>query len=186
MPNDPQKRTGLSAFKEHRIPHARFLDIDVVKDDENPFPHMLPTPERFAQAMSELGIKRDDSVVVYDTADLGILSAPRVGWMLKIFGHEGVHVLNNYKLWVDQGYAVEKGEETIEKVEKTEYPVPTLDKSKVMGFEELREKLLKRHDEDAGPLQVLDARGEGRWKGKDPEPRPGNPSPNRLSHNFVI
>ena len=171
MPNDPQKRTGLQAFQKDRIPHARFFDIDVVKDDENPYPHMLPSPERFAQAMSDLGIRRDDSVVVYDTADLGILSAPRVGWMLKIFGHEGVHILNNYKVWVDQGYSVEKGEP--QSFEKTSYPVPTMDKSKVLSFEELKEALLKRHEEGAEPLQVLDARGEGRWKGKDPEPRAG-------------
>ena len=46
-------------------------------------------------------------------------------------------------------------------------PVPSLDKSRVMPFEELREKLLKRHEEGAEPMQVLDARGEGRWKGKD-------------------
>lgn len=175
MPNDPQKRTGLQQFKEHRIPHARFFDIDAVKDEDSPYPHMLPTVDRWAEAMGELGIKRDDSVVVYDSSDLGIMSAPRVGWMFKVFGHEGVHILNNYKVWVDQGFSVEKGEP--EKVERTTYPVPTLDSSKVISFKELKEKFVTRDEEGAAPLQVLDARSEGRWKGKDPEPRPGMSRP---------
>jgi thiosulfate/3-mercaptopyruvate sulfurtransferase len=171
MPNDAKKRTGIRSFQENRIPHARFFDLDAIKDDNSPYPHMLPTPERFAEAMGQLGVRKDDSVVVYDSSDVGIFSAPRVAWTLKIFGHQGVHILNNYKLWVDQGYQVETGEP--QPVEPVTYPVPVLDKSKVLSFEELKEKLEKRHDEDAEPLQVLDARSEGRFKGKEPEPRPG-------------
>jgi thiosulfate/3-mercaptopyruvate sulfurtransferase len=173
MPNDSKKRTGIQAFRENRIPHARFFDLDAVKDDKSPYPHMLPTPERFAEAMGQLGIRRDDSVVVYDSSDLGIFSAPRVAWTLKIFGHPAVHILNNYKLWVDQCYATETGDP--QPVQPVTYPVPALDKSKVMSFEELKEKLEQRANEDAEPLQVLDARSEGRWKGKEPEPRPGLP-----------
>ncbi|KIW01551.1 hypothetical protein, variant [Verruconis gallopava] len=185
MPNDPKKRTGLQAFKESRIPRARFFDLDAIKDDQSPYPHMLPTPERFAEAMGELGIRRDDSVVVYDSSDLGIFSAPRVAWTLRVFGHPAVHILNNYKLWVDQGYPTESGEP--QPVEAVTYPVPTLDSSKVMTFEELKAKLEKRDDPDAEPLQILDARSEGRWKGKEPEPRPGLPSghmPNSINIPF--
>jgi thiosulfate/3-mercaptopyruvate sulfurtransferase len=171
MPNDAQKRTGMQAFKENRIPHARFFDLDAVKDDNSPYPHMLPTPERFAEAMGQLGVRRDDSVVVYDSSDMGIFSAPRVAWTLKVFGHSAVHILNNYKLWVDQGYPIET--EDPQPVERVTYPVPELDKSKILSFEQLKEKLEQRHDEGAEPLQVLDARSEGRWKGKEPEPRPG-------------
>lgn len=175
MPNDAKKRTGLQTFKESRIPRARFFDLDAIKDEESPYPHMLPTAERFAAAMGELGIRRDDSVVVYDSPDNGIFSAPRVAWTLKIFGHPGVHILNNYKLWVDQGYATESGDP--QPVDAVTYPVPTLDSSKVMSFEELKATLEKRTKEDPQPVQVLDARSEGRWKGKEPEPRPGISNP---------
>lgn len=171
MPNDAQKRTGLQSFLSGRIPHARFFDLDAVKDEESPYPHMLPSPEVFAKAMGELGIRRDDSVVVYDTADLGIFSAPRVAWTLKVFGHDGVHILNNYKLWVDQGFAVEKGEP--KKIEAVTYPVPELAKEKVLSFEELKDSIQEQGKDGAEKLQVLDARSKGRFDGSELEPRAG-------------
>ena len=77
LPNDPQGRTGQQVFTEKRIPSARFFDLDLVKDHDSPYPHMLPTAEGFANAMKSLGLKRDDTLVVYDTQELGIFSAPR-------------------------------------------------------------------------------------------------------------
>ncbi|KAF2436814.1 Rhodanese-like protein [Tothia fuscella] len=186
LPNDPKKRTGIQSFLESRIPKARFFDLDAVKDHESPYPHMLPSAEIFAKAMGELGIRRDDSVVIYDSSDLGIFSAPRVAWTLKVFGHDGVHILNNYKLWVDQGYPVEKGEE-VTPYDKVDYPVPTLDKSKVISFEELKERISERNKEGAEEVQVLDARPARRFEGKDPEPREGLSSghiPNSISIPF--
>jgi len=171
MPNDAKKRTGLQSFQAGRIPHARFFDLDTVKDEKSPYPHMLPSPEVFAKAMGELGIRRDDSVVVYDSADMGIFSAPRVAWTLKVFGHDGVHILNNYKLWVDQGFAVEKGEP--QKFETVTYPVSELAKEKVLSFEELKESIQEQGKDGAEELQVLDARSKGRFDGSEPEPRPG-------------
>jgi thiosulfate/3-mercaptopyruvate sulfurtransferase len=172
MPNDAKKRTGYKSYLESRIPKARFFDLDAVKDEKSPYPHMLPSPELFAKAMGKLGIRKDDSVVVYDSADLGIFSAPRVAWTMKVFGHDGVHILNNYKLWVDQGHPVEKGEP--EAVDAVSYPVPELDSSKVTAFEALKEKIAAQGKEGAEKIQVLDARPAGRFEGSDPEPREGN------------
>lgn len=171
LPNDPEKRTGLQVFKQSHIPYARFFDLDKIADTSSPYPHMLPSPEVFQQAMSELGINRDDTLVVYDTAELGIFSAPRVAWTLKVFGHPAVHILNNYKLWVEQGYPTEKGEQ--DKVERTNYPTPTLDGSKVVDFHQVKEIAKDYNKEGREDIQILDARSEGRWKGVDPEPRPG-------------
>lgn len=41
-------------------------------------PHMLPSEEAFAAAVSALGIKNKDGVVIYDGK--GIFSAARVWW----------------------------------------------------------------------------------------------------------
>ena len=86
LPNDPQKRTGQQVFREQHIPKARFFDLDDVKDHDSPYPHMLPTAEGFAQAMEKIGIKREDEIVVYDSKELGIFSAPRVGWTFRVLG----------------------------------------------------------------------------------------------------
>jgi thiosulfate/3-mercaptopyruvate sulfurtransferase len=169
LPNDG--RNGLDTFRAKRIPNARFFDLDKVSDRRSEYPHMLPSAKDFASAMSELGIRKDDTVVVYDTAELGIFSAPRVGWTLKAFGHDQVHVLNNFKLWVEEGYPTESGE--FYSVDTCPYPIPELDESKVVDFDEVKEVALDQNKEGSECVQVLDARSYGRWTGKDPEPRPG-------------
>jgi thiosulfate/3-mercaptopyruvate sulfurtransferase len=172
MPNDPEKRTGKGAFLAGHVPSARFFDIDAVSDKESPYPHMLPSPETFSKAMSELGVRKDDTVVVYDTAELGIFSAPRAAWTLKAFGHDSVHILNNFKLWVDQGFPIEKGEPEVS-IEPTNYPTPTLDKSMVVTFEQLKDRLQEQGKEGAEKFTILDARTSGRFEGTAAEPRPG-------------
>jgi thiosulfate/3-mercaptopyruvate sulfurtransferase len=132
---------------------------------------MLPTASDFAKAMSSLGIKRDDTVVVYDSQEMGIFSAPRVGWTLKSFGHDSVHVLNNFKLWVEEGFPTESGE--FWDVDTCVYPIPEFDASKLVEFEEIRDLAKDHNKEGSDDVQILDARPKGRWSGKDPEPRPG-------------
>lgn len=169
LPNDG--RNGLDTFKACRIPHARFFDLDEVKDPTSPYPHMLPSAEDFAKAMGRLGIRRDDSVVVYDTKELGIFSAPRVGWTLQVFGHSNVHVLNNLRKWCDEGYPTKSGEPG--DVQPVDYPVSELMQNKVAAFEEVKEIAKELGKEGAEEVQILDARSLGRWKGTDPEPREG-------------
>lgn len=171
LPNDPQKRQGHQVFKQAHIPNARFFDLDKVADTSSPYPHMLPSPEVFKEAMSSLGVSKDDTLVVYDTAELGIFSAPRVAWTLKVFGHPAVHILNNFKVWVEQGYPTEEGEQR--DVGKTDYPLPELDQSKVIAFDEVKEIAKDANKEGREGVQVLDARSKGRWEGTEPEPRPG-------------
>jgi thiosulfate/3-mercaptopyruvate sulfurtransferase len=169
LPNSPLN--GLETYRQKRIPSARFFDLDKVIDKRSPYPHMLPSASDFAKAMSALGIRRDDTVVVYDSAEQGIFSAPRVGWTLKAFGHDSVHVLNNFKLWVEEGYPTESGE--FWDVDTCVYPIPQFDSSKLVEFEELREIANDYNKEGAEGVQILDARSKGRWSGEEPEPRPG-------------
>lgn len=174
MPNDPEKRTGLGVFKQQRIPGSRFFDLDEIKDPDSPYPHMLPTQEMFEEGMASLGIRRDDKVVVYDAAETGLFSAPRAGWMLKVFGHPKVHLLNNFKFWVEDGYPVESGEPPV--VEKSTYSVSNFSPGLVVKFAEMKEIARSNLQEGTEKTQLLDARPEGRWAGTSPEPRPGLPS----------
>lgn len=175
LPNDPQKRTGIDTYRAQRIPNARFFDLDAVCDKHSSYPHMLPSASVFASAMSSLGIRADDRVVVYDTSELGLFSAPRAAWTLRVFGHRGaVHVLNNFRAWVDEGLPLEKGEFYC--VEVSNYPIPKkedLQMHKVIDFEEMREVVRDYNKEGSEGVQVLDARSEGRWRGTAPEPREG-------------
>jgi thiosulfate/3-mercaptopyruvate sulfurtransferase len=169
LPND--ERNGLNTFRAKRVPNARFFDLDKVIDRHSPYPHMLPSASDFASSMSALGIRKDDTVVVYDTYELGIFSAPRVSWSLKVFGHDQVHILNNFRLWVDEGYPTESGE--FYSVDTCPYPIPHFDASKVVCFNTVKEVAHDHNKEGAEGVQILDARPYGRWTGSDPEPRPG-------------
>ena len=171
MPNDPQKRTGLEAFKNKRIPSARFFDIDEIKDSESEYPHMLPTCDAFAEAMSNLGIKKDDELVVYDTEELGIFSAPRVAWTMRVYGHPKVHLLNNFRLWVKEDLPVETGPPEVPNI--TKYPVPSYNTDMVVKYAEMKTIGYDYGKEGAEEIQILDARSKGRFDGTEPEPRPG-------------
>lgn len=171
MPNDLQGRTGIDAFTQKRIPTARFFDLDKVKDHESPYPHMLPTCESFAEAMQKLDIKRDDELVVYDTEELGLFSAPRVGWTFKVYGHPGVHILNNFRLWCKQGFPTESGEPKDHG--RSKYPVPSYQTDMVVKFAEMKTIGYDHGKDGAEEIQILDGRSKGRWEGSEPEPRPG-------------
>ncbi|KAI9680360.1 MAG: hypothetical protein M1829_001246 [Trizodia sp. TS-e1964] len=173
LPNDAQRRTGLADFRTAHIPSARFFDLDAVKDEASPYPHMLPSGEAFAAAMGKLGVRREDVLVVYDSAAMGLFSAPRVSWTLKVFGHARVHLLNNFKLWVEQGLPTERGDVA---VEETQYPPATLDIARVAAFDKVKEVARDHGKEGAEGVQILDARPYGRWAGTEPEPRAGLPS----------
>lgn len=170
LPNDERK--GMDVFRQQRIPRARFFDVDKVKDKHSPYPHMLPSAKTFAAAMSELGIRKEDTVVVYDSKELGIFSAPRVGWTLRVFGHPKVHVLNNFKLWVEGGYPTESGE--FYSIECSAYPIPKVNvDEQVASFEEVKAMVMDHNKEGSEGVQILDARGPGRFVGSAPEPREG-------------
>jgi thiosulfate/3-mercaptopyruvate sulfurtransferase len=171
MPNDLQGRTGMEMFKKKRIPMARFFDIDQVKDHDSPYPHMLPTCEVFAEAMEMMGVRRDDALVVYDTEELGLFSAPRVGWTLRVYGHPNVHILNNFRLWCREGLPTESGEPEVP--EPSTYPVPNYQTDMVVKFAEMKTIGYDYGKEGAEEIQILDARSRGRWEGTEPEPRPG-------------
>src|SRR5246127_2008735 len=74
------------------IPGAVFFDIDDIAQPGTSLPHMIPSPELFAHKMGTLGIGDDDRVIVYDSA--GLSSAGRAWWMLRLFGHHNVALLD--------------------------------------------------------------------------------------------
>jgi thiosulfate/3-mercaptopyruvate sulfurtransferase len=171
MPNDPKRRKGIDSFMDRRMPKARFFDIDAIKDTESPYPHMLPTTDTFAEAMSNMGIRKDDELVVYDTEELGLMSAPRVAWTLRVYGHPRVHVLDNFKLWVKEGYEIETGPPEVPNI--TKYPTPSYNTDMVVKFAEMKTIGYDYGKEGSDEIQILDARGKGRWEGVEEEPRKG-------------
>ena len=83
-------RDARAAFADRALPGAVFFDIEQVADTSADLPHTCPTPEQFAQAMSAMGVKNTDFIVIYDTQ--GLFTAARVWWLFRLFGHARVRM----------------------------------------------------------------------------------------------
>ncbi len=96
-------------FETGHIPGAAFVDIG----KELSTPHarlrfMLPDAQTFAGAMAGYGVSDDSYVVAYSTASHWW--ATRLWWMLKVFGHARVAVLDGgFQKWTFEGRPVETG-----------------------------------------------------------------------------
>lgn len=156
------QRSGREEHLQRHIPGAVFFDIDAIADPDTSLPHMLPSPEAFAKAAGELGLPRDATIVVYDS--LGLQSAARVWWELRVNGYDKVFVLDGgLKKWLAEGRPVEAGE-----VSPTPVAVaPRFDGALVRNIEDVRALI------SDGAARLVDARSAGRFSGELPEPRAG-------------
>jgi thiosulfate/3-mercaptopyruvate sulfurtransferase len=94
-------RSGRAAYEVGHIPGAVFVDLDTVlsepHDDASHGRHPMPTPERFADGLAQLGIGDDDVVVAYD--DCGGIIASRLVWLLRITGHDAALLDGGLQAW---------------------------------------------------------------------------------------
>jgi thiosulfate/3-mercaptopyruvate sulfurtransferase len=156
------RRDARAEFAQGHIPGAVFFDIDAIADPTTTLPHMLPTAAAFAAAVGDLGVGSGDRVVVYDTR--GVVSAARVWWTFRVFGHDSVAVLDGgLRAWKAGGRPLETGAPTPPRREFHARRRPEL----VRDLDAMRRNLATRAE------QVLDARSRGRFAGTEPEPRPG-------------
>ncbi len=155
-------RDAKAEYQEAHIPGARFFDIDDVADSRSDLPHMAPPVEKFMSRMRAMGVGDGHQVVVYDGA--GLFSAARVWWLFKLMGHSDVAVLDGgFPKWVAEGRAVEDMAPVIRDRHMTVRRQAHLvrDVTQVSAASKLRDH------------EIIDARSPGRFRGEDPEPRPG-------------
>ncbi|MFZ0117161.1 MAG: 3-mercaptopyruvate sulfurtransferase [Xanthobacteraceae bacterium] len=156
------KRDPAAEYLAGHIPGAVRFDIDEIADKSIPLPHMLPSPEQFAQAVGRLGISDRDTIVVYDGA--GLFSAPRVWWTFRLFGAQNVFILDGgLPRWKAEGRPLESGSAKREPRSFTARAPEAI----IAALKDVQSAL-------AGNLaQVVDARPTDRFRGEAPEPRPG-------------
>jgi thiosulfate/3-mercaptopyruvate sulfurtransferase len=154
----PSETAGL------RLPGARVFDFDQrICDPDTSLPHMMPSADLFTREVRALGVGQSSKIVVYDR--LGVFSSPRAWWMFKAMGHDRVAVLDGgLPAWIAAGLPTESGPAAaVAPGDFVARPQPALFCNAAEVSSALR---------DPRSL-VLDARSEGRFAGREPEPRPG-------------
>ncbi len=157
-----QNRDAKGEYEADHIPGAVHFDIDAIADPKTDLPHMLPGAEAFAKAAGALGLAETDTIIVYD--GLGLFSAPRVWWTLRVFGAKDVRLLSGgFPAWKRAGFATEAGwpDPAPAQFAASLDPAAAVDYATILGL---------LPDTAAS---IIDARPAPRFAGEAPEPRAG-------------
>jgi len=158
--NPPE--TGRQAWARGHIPGATHFDIDDIADTSSPLPHMLPDSVKFSARVRKLGVGDGNRIVVYDQNRF--FASARAWWMLRVMGHTDVRVLDGgLNAWVEAGGALED----LPPVVSERHFTPRVRADLVMDAAGL-EKLV-----GSARTMIVDSRPDGRFFGRDPEPRAG-------------
>ena len=155
------KRDARQDYEDAHIPGAIFLDIEELSDKNSPYPHMLPPSEMFSSRMRKLGLGDGLRLIVYDGA--GIYSAPRVWWMFRAMGHRDVAVLDGgLPKWRREGRPLNSEPPRL----RERHATIRMDRTLIRDVDQIAANLQSKAE------QILDARSQGRFLGREAEPRP--------------
>jgi thiosulfate/3-mercaptopyruvate sulfurtransferase len=154
--------TAREDYDAGHIPGAVFFDIDDVAEPGTSLPHMIPSAQRFARKMVERGIGNEDRVIVYDA--VGLSSAGRPWWLLRLFGHNNVALLDGgLPHWKAEG----------RRLETTAPVIPTRRFTARPSIALVRDKAAILANLGTQTEQIVDARSTGRFDGSAEETWPG-------------
>lgn len=155
-------RDAKAEHAEAHIPGAVFFDIDEIADSDSLLPHMLPSAIKFSARVRRLGLGDGTRIVVYDSNRF--CASARVWWMLRLFGHPDVAVLDGgLGKWLAEERPVD--DRPARPLER--HFTARQNNLLVRELDQMRANLTLRRE------QVVDARSAGRFRGAEPEPRPG-------------
>ena len=158
------KRSGFDEYQDHHIENAIFFDLDKNSKTDIDLPHMITDIKTWEDIVSNMGIKNDDQIVIYDNSD--VISSCRCWYNFIYFGHNPslVYVLNGgLKKWI------------IEKKPTVNNLIKIINSNYVANEKKELVKDKKQIDENiiTNEFKVIDARSRDRFEGKVPEPRKG-------------
>ena len=158
------KRNGFEEYQKLHIENAIFFDLDKNSKTDTDLSHMLPDIKSWEGIVSDMGIKNEDQIIIYDNSD--VISSCRCWYNFIYFGHNPnlVHVLNGgLKKWVEQN---KETTNTLTQIIKSNYKA--IEKKELVKNKLEIDKNISKKEFD-----VIDARNKERFEGKIPEPRKG-------------
>ena len=158
------KRNGFEEYNKQHIKNAIFFDLDKNSKKDTDLPHMLIDNKSWEKIVSNMGIKNDDQIIVYDNSD--VISSCRCWYNFIYFGHNPnlIKVLDGgLKKWVSEKKPTTNDIVNIEPSHYSANEKIELVKNKA----QINENILTKE------FLVIDARSKERFEGVVPEPRKG-------------
>ena len=157
-------RNAFEEYKKQHIPNSIFFDLDKNSNQNTDLPHMLTEKNSWENIVSDMGIKNEDEIIIYDNSD--VISSCRCWYNFIYFGHDPslVHVLDGgLKKWMNEK------KPTVSNLTKI------IISNYIANEKQNLVKNKKQVDEniDKNEFKVMDARSRERFEGKVPEPRKG-------------
>jgi len=157
-------RNGFDEYKKQHIQNTVFFDLDKNSKKNTDLPHMLTDLYSWEKIVSNMGIKNEDRIVIYDNSD--VISSCRCWYNFIYFGHNPnlVHVLDGgLKKWKNEKRITT---DTSTKIKNSNY------------FATEKKELVKNKKQidiniSTNEFKVIDARSRERFEGKVSEPRKG-------------
>ena len=156
------ERNALEEYKLSHITNSIFFDIDKNSNRNTNLPHMLPSTKEWQNIVSNLGINNSDHVIIYDNSD--VFSSCRVWYTFLYFGHnpELISVLDgNFEKWKSEKRSISQ---EIKKINKSNY-IASENLKLVLSKDQINKNIISKK------FQLIDARGEKRFLGLQPELR---------------
>ena len=155
-------RNGFEEYKKQHIQSSIFFDLDKNSKQNTDLPHMLTDINSWENIVSNMGIKNEDRIVVYDNSD--VISSCRCWYNFIYFGHNPklIHVLDGgLKKWTRENKATSND---LTKIIKSNYKANEK-KELVKNKIEIDKNISKKE------FNIIDARSVERFEGKIAEPR---------------
>jgi len=158
------KRNGFEEYKKQHIKNAIYFDLDKNSKKDTDLPHMPIDKKSRENIVSNMGIKNDDQIIVYDNSD--VISSCRCWYNFIYFGHNPnlIKVLDGgLKKWVNEKKPTTNDIVNIKPSHYSANEKIELVKNKA----QINENILTKE------FLVIDARSKERFEGVVPEPRKG-------------
>ena len=158
------KRNGFEEYQKSHIENAIFFDLDKNSKIDTNLPHMLTDIKSWEKIVSDMGIRNDDQVIIYDNSD--VISSCRCWYNFIYFGHDPslVHVLDGgLKKWINEKKPIVN---KLTKIINSNYLAN--EKNELV-------KNKKQIDENinVNKFKIIDARSKARFEGRVAESRKG-------------
>ena len=155
------QKKGYEEYLKSHILNSIFFDLEKYSNSDSQLPHMLPSEKQFKTFVTEMGISKNNEIIIYDQT--GFFCSSRVWFIFKYFKFKSIKILNGgFQDWFKKKYPVSK---IVIKSKKNNQKI-VAKKNMVIEKKEIEKKLLSNKK-----TLILDARPKKRFYGYEKEPR---------------